>query len=75
MSGFSFNSIQLEQKENGIWLLTIQRPESLNALNASVINEMADALRIIGEMDYSSAKALVITGSGEKAFVAVADMT
>lgn len=74
MSGFSFQSIQLEQKENGIWLLTIQRPEALNALNATVINEMADALRIIGEMDYSNAKALVITGSGEKAFVAGADI-
>jgi enoyl-CoA hydratase len=71
---FDFKTILLEQKENGVWVLTIHRPEALNALNSQVLNEMGDALRQIGEMDYQDARALVITGAGEKAFVAGADI-
>lgn len=71
---FSFSTIKLEQKSNAVWLLTIHRPEALNALNSTVLNEMGEALRQIGEMDYSDARALIITGSGEKAFVAGADI-
>lgn len=71
---FSFSTIKLEQKSNAVWLLTIHRPDSLNALNSTVLNEMGEALRQIGEMDYSDARALIITGSGEKAFVAGADI-
>ncbi len=74
MSTFEFKTIQLEQCANAIWKLTINRPEALNALNSQVLNEMADALRQIGEMDYSDVKALIITGSGEKSFVAGADI-
>ena len=69
-----FHVIKLEQKDHGVWLLTINRPEALNALNAQVLNEMAEAIRQISEMDYESAKALVITGHGEKSFVAGADI-
>jgi len=71
---FSYKTIQLEVKDNGVWILTIQRPEALNALNAQVLNEMADGLRQIGEIDFDAARALIITGSGEKAFVAGADI-
>ncbi|UXR63666.1 enoyl-CoA hydratase-related protein [Bdellovibrio bacteriovorus] len=71
---FSFSTIKLEQKSHAVWLLTIHRPEALNALNSTVLNEMGEALRQIGEMDYSDARALIITGSGEKAFVAGADI-
>ena len=70
----SFKTIQLEQKNNGVWLLTVNRPESLNALNSTVLDEMGDALRQIGEMSYQDARALIITGAGEKAFVAGADI-
>jgi len=69
-----FKAITLESKENGLWLLKINRPESLNALNAQVLNELGVALRQIGEMDYEHAKVLVITGEGPKAFVAGADI-
>ena len=69
-----FQTIKLEHKENGVWILTINRPESLNALNSQVLNDMAEALRQISELDYETAKALVITGCGEKAFVAGADI-
>jgi Enoyl-CoA hydratase/carnithine racemase len=71
---FSYKTILLEQKANGVWLLTVNRPEALNALNSTVLNEMGEALRQIGEMDYEDARALIITGSGEKAFVAGADI-
>ena len=71
---FQYQTIKLEPKENGVWLLTINRPESLNALNAQILTEMGDAIRQISEMDFESTKALVITGAGEKAFVAGADI-
>lgn len=71
---FDYQNIKLENKENGIWILTINRPEALNALNAPLLNEMGDALRQLSEMDFANAKALVITGAGAKSFVAGADI-
>lgn len=69
-----FKLISLEQKKPTIWVLTISRPESLNALNSHVLNEMAEAIRFIGELDYEHARALIVTGAGSKAFVAGADI-
>lgn len=74
MTSFNYKTLLLEQKANGVWLLTVNRPEALNALNSTVLNEMGEALRQIGEMDYADARALIITGAGEKAFVAGADI-
>lgn len=71
---FDYKTIKFENIKSGIWQLTLNRPESLNALNSNVLNEMAYVLRQISEMDFDSAKALVITGSGDKAFVAGADI-
>lgn len=70
----SYQTIKLEGSDQGVWTLTIQRPEALNSLNLQVLNEMAEALRQISEMDFEHVKALIITGSGEKAFVAGADI-
>lgn len=72
--GNEYQNIKLESKDNGLWVMTIQRPESLNALNSQVLNEMGDALRQISEMGFEHAKALIVTGAGEKAFVAGADI-
>lgn len=71
---FNYKTINLESNTTGVWTLTVNRPEALNALNSNVLNEMGEALRQIGEMDYSDARVLIITGSGEKAFVAGADI-
>ncbi len=60
--------------EGKIWTLEVNRPEALNALNTTVLHEMADALRVVGEMDYEHARCLVVTGSGDRAFVAGADI-
>lgn len=70
----NYKTILIEQKPQGIWLLTINRPEALNALNSVVLNEVSEVLRQIGEMPYDDARAIVITGAGEKAFVAGADI-
>lgn len=72
--GFEYNSIKLENRENGLWILTMNRPESLNALNTALLNEMADACRQLSEMSFEDVKALIITGAGEKSFVAGADI-
>lgn len=72
--GNEYQNIKLESKDNGLWVMTIQRPEALNALNSQVLNEMGDALRQISEMGFEHTKALIVTGAGEKAFVAGADI-
>ncbi len=57
----------------GILSATINRPESLNALNIQTMND----LRVLIDDVYNNQeiKALIITGAGEKAFVAGADIT
>jgi len=52
--------------------VTIERPDKLNALNATVIREIGEAVeRIVGEQSIGGA---ILTGSGTKAFVAGADI-
>lgn len=70
---FDFKTISLEQ-DGPIWTLTVNRPQALNALNGEVLNEMAEAFRLVGEFPFEDARVLVITGAGEKAFVAGADI-
>ncbi|MFB0961505.1 MAG: enoyl-CoA hydratase-related protein [Flavobacteriales bacterium] len=53
-------------------MITINRPNQLNALNKSTINELSDLLDK-SEVD-TQIKAIILTGSGEKAFVAGADI-
>ncbi len=62
----------LTDLSNHIFTITINRPDKLNALNKTVIEELADA---INEIYYNGEiKAAIITGSGAKAFVAGADI-
>ncbi len=59
-------------EENGIGILTVDRPKVLNALNGQTIREIRS---VLGEVKGNEAvRVLVITGSGEKAFVAGADI-
>lgn len=60
------------QVEDQVALLTIDRPKALNALNARTFAEMEDVLEGLA-MD-RSVRALIVTGGGEKAFVAGADI-
>lgn len=61
-------------QEGPVWTMTINRPKALNALSSEVLGEMADALRQLSEMSFDHARALIITGAGEKSFVAGADI-
>ena len=67
----AFHSLLLRIEEN-IAILSIHRPEKLNALNVKCIQELNQALRDI-ERD-ETIRCLIITGSGDKAFVAGADI-
>jgi enoyl-CoA hydratase len=63
----------LTQLENGTYTITINRPDKMNALNKDVINDLSNALDEV----YNNAdiKTVIITGAGEKAFVAGADIS
>lgn len=58
---------------NGVAIITFNRPKALNAINGKVLEELSSALDTI-END-ESIRVLVLTGAGEKAFVAGADIT
>ncbi len=59
--------------QNGIGQITINRPSKLNALNVATIQELHNAFENLDEN--SEIKVIVITGEGEKAFVAGADIS
>ena len=63
----------LVAKENGISVITINRPTKLNALNKATIEELHHAFDAAN--NDPSTKVIIITGSGEKAFVAGADIS
>ena len=63
----------LEKEENGIVTLTINRPKALNAINKDVM-EGLNAWFNEGYKVYEGLKGVIITGAGEKAFVAGADI-
>lgn len=62
----------LLEVEGAIATLTVNRPKQLNALNTATINELSEALDELRAND--KVRAIVLTGAGEKAFVAGADI-
>ena len=63
----------LFELSDGIARITINRPDKLNALNATVISELGDAVTRV-ETD-AAVRGVILTGAGAKAFVAGADIT
>jgi enoyl-CoA hydratase len=59
--------------ENGIGQVTINRPSKLNALNKVTIQELHDAFENLEKDD--TIRVIIVTGEGEKAFVAGADIS
>ncbi len=59
------------EAEGAVAVLTINRPKALNALNSAVLDEINEAIDAI---DLDAVRALIITGAGEKSFVAGADI-
>lgn len=66
-----YSNLILEQN-GAIAVLTINRPKALNSLNADTLTELSAALDELGRN--SSVKVVILTGSGNKAFVAGADI-
>ena len=65
-----YNFLKVERNE-GITLMKISAPKSLNALNSTILKEIDD---FIGSLD-ATTRVLIITGDGEKSFVAGADIS
>src|SRR5262245_50544770 len=59
--------------ENGIFTVTINRPDKLNALNKTVMKELNEVMDEV----YANVtiRSVIITGAGQKAFVAGADIS
>jgi enoyl-CoA hydratase len=67
----TFNTILLDIQE-GMATITVNRPKALNALNPEVIAELGQAVKEISEN--KDVRVLILTGAGDKAFVAGADI-
>jgi len=59
--------------EEGVATITFNRPKSLNALNSALLTELSNALEAIAANE--NVRILVLTGAGDKAFVAGADIS
>lgn len=64
--------LQLERKTSGVVILSINRPEALNALNKKLLQELRAELEKISNDE--SVRVLILRGAGEKSFVAGADI-
>ena len=62
----------LSNVDGGVLTLTINRPNQLNALNSEVIASLSN--HIVAAQTDDEVRVIIITGSGEKAFVAGADI-
>ncbi|HTQ59420.1 MAG TPA: enoyl-CoA hydratase-related protein [Candidatus Solibacter sp.] len=62
----------LYEKRDGIAFITFNRPKVLNALNRKTVEELRDAL--LDARDDEAVRVLILTGAGEKSFVAGADI-
>ena len=54
-----------------VGIITINRPKALNALNSTVLDELNETLDAV---DQNEIRCLILTGAGEKSFVAGADI-
>ena len=57
--------------EGAVGIITINRPKALNALNSAVLDELNQTLDAV---DKNEIRCLILTGAGEKSFVAGADI-
>jgi enoyl-CoA hydratase len=66
-----YENIMVDKKD-GFALVTVNRPKVMNALSVKTVLELTDAFRALG--DDAGVSVVILTGSGEKAFVAGADI-
>src|SRR5579872_1779011 len=67
-----YSNIRFDADQDGIALVTVNRPEKLNALNSETMGELADAFA--RARDAAAIRGLIVTGAGAKAFIAGADI-
>jgi enoyl-CoA hydratase len=67
----SFETLLVE-RDAAVTVVTINRPKVLNALNTQTIGELEQVMREVQQDD--GVRAVVVTGAGEKSFVAGADI-
>ena len=67
-----YTYLKTEFRENGICVLTLSAPKSLNALNSALIGELDNFLT---KLDTKATRVLILTGDGDKSFVAGADIS
>lgn len=67
----AYENLLIENRDH-VALLTINRPKALNSLNSAVLDELSAAFHALN--DDPGVRAVVVTGAGEKAFVAGADI-
>jgi enoyl-CoA hydratase len=65
-------NLLLESADPGIRIIKISRPQALNALNTETLIELRDALAV--EAASESSRVVILTGDGEKSFIAGADI-
>jgi enoyl-CoA hydratase len=66
------DTVQIDREDDGLAVITLNRPDKLNALNAQTVRRLDSVLR--DARDDDAIRAIIITGSGDKAFVAGADI-
>lgn len=67
-----YQNILLEKKDADVAVLTMNRPQAMNAMNSAVLEDLTHAVAEVA--NDPSVKVLIITGAGDKAFVAGADI-
>src|SRR5262245_13337187 len=67
----SFENVLID-RHGAILMVTINRPKVLNALNAQTLDELGHVVESAGKDD--NVRVLIVTGAGDKAFVAGADI-
>src|SRR5580658_508858 len=68
----TYSYLLVEVDDSGIALVAVNRPDKLNALSGAVVAELENAFADIARQ--SAIRALIVTGAGDKAFVAGADI-
>lgn len=69
-----YKNLLIEKKESGVEILILNRPAALNALNLELLQELENYLHSLMQKSYGEVRALIVTGQGDKAFVAGADI-
>lgn len=68
----NFDTLLFDIDDRGVATITVNRPKKLNALNEEVLDELSNAFQEVNVND--DIKAVLLTGAGDKAFVAGADI-